>query len=146
VHAPLRHFRGRIRFSARLKVDVAPQDQNGRDVMSLQEHAYGTGVSLELQPDGRPRLMLLPGKVVCGPLRTALERGTWYTVRVEADKAENATATLELLADDGRVLDSVTCNGSTGGGAFSIAVLGNDNPYNTTADVTFDDVSILPAS
>jgi hypothetical protein len=146
VHTPLRHFRGRVRVSARLKVDVAPQDRGGRDVMSLQEQAYGTGVALELESDGRLRLTLLPGRGVCGPLRTPLDPGTWYTVRVEVEKAENATATLELLADDGRVLESAKCAGSTGGGVFSIAVLGNDNPYGTTADVTFDDVSIVPAS
>lgn len=146
VHAPLRYFRGRVRLSARLRVDVAPQDTGGRDVMSLQEQLYGTGVALELESDGRPRLTLLPGRVVCGPLRTPLDQGAWYTVRVEAEKAENATATLELLAEDGRVLDSATCAGSTGGGAFSIVVLGNDNPHGTTADVTFDDVSIVPAS
>jgi hypothetical protein len=146
VHAPVRHFRGRVRLSARLKVDVPPQDAKGRDVLSLQEQSYGTGVALELESDGRPRLRLLPGNVVCGPVRTALEHGTWYRMRVEAEKAENATATLELLADDGRVLESATCAGSTGGGVFRIVVLGNDNPYGSTADVTFDDVSIVPAS
>jgi lysophospholipase L1-like esterase len=146
VRTDLRRQRGRVRLSARLRMDVAPQDAGGRDVLSLQEEAYGTGVALELESDARLRLLLLPGKVVCGPLRTPLDPGTWYTVRVEAEKAENATATLELLADDGRVLDSATCTGSTGGGAFSVAVLGNDNPYGTTADVTFDDVSIVPAS
>jgi lysophospholipase L1-like esterase len=137
---------GRARAALKLRVAAFPTGIGGHDVFGLSESTYGTGVYVQFTATDRLRLLSTGSEAKeghCGPLATPLALKTWYGVRVQAAKSNRAVVRLELLDNQGKVLDSVSCeNQPTGGGAFTHVQVGSGNGLGATADVTLDDVSV----
>jgi lysophospholipase L1-like esterase len=132
----------------RLRVGTFPSGSSlgGYDVFSLFENTYGTGVYLQFTNTNEVQLLSLGtdgASSRCGPLGSRLAPNTWYGVRIRAEKSHNAALTLQLLDNDGRVLDALSCTNQTaGGGTFTRVMVGSNNPLGASGDITFDDVEV----
>jgi hypothetical protein len=139
-----------IRASVRLRVSTFPDDPDGRNVFAVFEEIYGTGVFVELVNGDRLQLRSrgsADATTVCGPLERSLHPNEWYGVRVEAEKSDDATVTLELLDAMGTVVEAITCTHQrAGGGVFTDLRAGNMEQPPPSGSVDFDDVVVTLAS
>jgi hypothetical protein len=135
----------KLRLSARFRVAEYPGDSGGREVLTLLEGVFGSGVSLEFTSTDRLRLHVVGSgneSPHCGPLPSPIARDVWYGIRLQAEKSDRANLSLELVGPDSRLLDSLVCTRSTGGSVFTHLRIGSANPSGSTADIVFDDVEV----
>jgi len=138
-----------VEASLRFRVDTVPSTNGGRDVIGLTEDRYGTGIYARFTGADQLELLAIGSNSVerrCGPLASHVAAGTWYGLRVRADKSDRARASLELLTAADTVIDSVTCGDlPAGGGAFGSITIGSSWAGGSSADITFDDVTVREA-
>lgn len=134
-----------VRAFARFRVSTYP-GLFGHDFFSLAEIFYGTGVYVEFNNSNQLQVLSFGSGGAfdyCGPLPTPVAPNTWYGIRLRAKKSDAATVSLDLLDDNGTMLDTITCtNQHAGGGNFAVARVGSTNGFGATADITIDDVDI----
>jgi hypothetical protein len=146
VRKPLLETQHPVRASARFLVRAFPSGVGGYDVLGLSDDMFGTGVYVQFANQDRLQLLAMGSqgaKRTCGPLASAVAPGTWYELRVRADKSDHARATLELRTAAGEVVDSVTCGDlPAGGGRFTGITVGSSSRIGLTGDITFDEVAV----
>ncbi len=145
IQQMLNVFSNRLQLSARFNVSEYPAEGGGREILTLLEGVFGSGVSLEFTETDRLRLHAVGAgndSPHCGPTRTAIARNFWYGIRLQAEKSDRADLTLELIAPDSKLLESVTCTRSTGGSVYTHLRVGSANPAGAAADIVLDDIEV----